>query len=302
MKRKSWLQTIASIILILTVCFGILAQGRRPGKGQPPPGSDGFYPGTRRERQPGDRPDFRGGPPRTEGQRPAPPESSFRFLSSEMRFNHKVVKSAPYSAIAEMESVQPLMDGSKITRKTTAQLYRDSEGRTRREQKLNYIGGFATSEDTPPMVFIDDPVAGVSYMLDSRQLSARKMPFRGAPPAGGPPPMRREGTSEAKTESLGKQMIEGVEAEGTRSTITIPAGQIGNENPLEIVSERWYAPALQEVILSKHRDPRQGEYTYRLTNINRSEPTPTLFQPPADYAITEDQRGPGGPKRRHEDE
>jgi hypothetical protein len=196
------------------------------------------------------------------------------------------------------------MDGSKITRKTTAQLYRDSEGRTRREQKLHNIGGFATDADTPPMVFIDDPVAGVSYMLNARNLSARKMQFRGAPPVGGTPPMRRSEMSEAKTQSLGKQLMEGVEAEGTRATITIPVGQMGNEKPLEIVSERWYSPALQEVILSKHYDPRQGQYTYRLTQINRSEPAPTLFQPPADYVITEDQRGrgTGGPKRRHDED
>ena len=307
MKTKIWFQTIALIIFIQLVGTCVWAQGRRPDKGTPPPDSGGFFPGPRREHQPGDRPEFKGDPPpRPEGQRPAP-DGSFRFLSSEMRFNHKLVKGAPYSAVAETESVQPLMDGSKTTRKTTAQVYRDGEGRTRREQKLSNIGGFATADDAPPMVFIDDPVAGISYMLDTKNLKARKMRFRGgAPPSGKmpPPPMKRASASEPKTEALGKQMIEGVEAEGTRTTITIPAGQIGNEKPLEIVSERWYSSALQEVILSKHRDPRLGEHTYRLTNINRSEPAPALFQPSSDYAVTDNQHGPGpgGPKRHREDD
>jgi hypothetical protein len=88
-----------------------------------------------------------------------------------------------------------------------------------------------------------------------------------------------------KTESLGKQNIEGVEAEGTRTTRTIPAGEIGNEQPIVIVSERWYSSALQTVVLSKHNDPRYGENTHRLTNINRSEPAHSLFEVPSDYKI-----------------
>jgi len=89
------------------------------------------------------------------------------------------------------------------------------------------------------------------------------------------------------TESLGKQIIEGVEAEGTRSTVTLQAGLIGNERPVSIVSERWYSPELQIVVMTKQSDPRFGETTYRLTNINRSEPARTLFEVPADYTIKE---------------
>ncbi|MBS1806768.1 MAG: hypothetical protein JST84_01085 [Acidobacteria bacterium] len=306
MRAKYLFRMIALILVIQVVGIAAFAQRRGPERGGPPPGTGGFLPGMRREPSPSERPDFKGEQPRPQGQRPMP-DASFRFLSSEMRFNNKLVKGAPYSAVAETESVQPLMDGGKTTRKTTAQVYRDKEGRTRREQKLNNIGGFATAADAPQMIFIDDPVAGVSYMLDAKNLKARKMNFRGAPPPmGGMPPFprQREGGLESKTESLGKQMIEGVEAEGTRTIITIPAGQVGNEKPLEIVSERWYSSALQEVILSKHLDPRLGEHIYRLTNINRNEPASSLFQPPADYTVTEDQRGmgPRGPKRQDEDE
>jgi hypothetical protein len=84
-------------------------------------------------------------------------------------------------------------------------------------------------------------------------------------------------------------MIEGVEAQGTRTTTTIPAGQIGNELPIEIVSESWMSQQLQTLVLSKHNDPRMGETTYRLTNIQLIEPLPMLFEVPADYTI---QQGP----------
>ena len=88
-------------------------------------------------------------------------------------------------------------------------------------------------------------------------------------------------------EQLGKQTIEGVEAEGTRTTVTIPAGEIGNERPIEIVSERWYSPELQLVVMTRHSDPRTGETIYKLTNINRAEPAKTLFEVPAGYTIKE---------------
>ena len=98
--------------------------------------------------------------------------------------------------------------------------------------------------------------------------------------------------AEAKTEKLEARNVEGVQAEGTRITTTIPAGDIGNEQPIQIVDERWYSPELQVVVMTRHSDPRFGETTYRLTSIQRGEPSPALFQVPSDYAVKEG--GPGG--------
>jgi hypothetical protein len=268
---------------------------------------------------------------------------TFNFVSSEMSFDRKVVKGAPYSAEAVTETVQTLSDGNRIVRKSSAKIYRDAEGRTRRDQKLNAIGPFATNGDTPQMSSINDPVSGVSYTLDQRSHTARKMLFKkpgmtpppgrwelgtpgtpGAPPPPGGAPkvaitqehprvvivgdgpgsgggnavfnsevrVRHAGPDDKEMpkpviESLGKQTLEGVEAEGTRTTFTIPAGEIGNERPIQIVSERWYSPELQTVVMTKRNDPLAGETTYRLTNINRSEPDRSLFEVPADYKVKE---------------
>jgi hypothetical protein len=278
--------------LHLTLCTlalcsaSLFAQG--PRRGGPPPDQRGFPPPQREGR----------GPDR-DGRRPAPPgNQSFSFVSTEMRKGGKTVKSAPFSATAETEFSQTLSNGSKITRKSTALIYRDSEGRTRRDQTLNHVGPFATSEDAPQMVFISDPVAGTSYMLDAGKRTMRKMSFRGGPPSSDRPQPRTPSDADTKTESLGKQVMEGVEAEGTKTTITIPAGKIGNDQPLEIVTERWYSSALQEVIFSKHSDPLYGVSTYRLKNINRSEPPTSLFQPPSDYTQMEDR----GPRHKKQDE
>jgi hypothetical protein len=88
-------------------------------------------------------------------------------------------------------------------------------------------------------------------------------------------------------ESLGTQFMEGIVVEGTRTTLTIPAGHIGNELPIQIVSERWFSPDLRVLVMSRQSDPRFGETTYRLTNINRAEPPPSLFEIPADFSIVE---------------
>jgi hypothetical protein len=265
-------KTILTVIgLMLILAAGALAQGppRRPPGGRPPGGPP---------------PDWRRGPGRPpDGGRDKPPPG-FNLLSSEMRFEGKVVKGAAYKADAISENIQILGDGTRITRKTTAAIYRDSEGRTRRELTLNSIGPFAANGEAQQMVFINDPVGGVHYVLDPQNRTARKMNLSAKEPPGPPEPSV---AGEDKTESLGKKSIEGVEAQGTRSTITIAAGQIGNDRPIIIVSERWYSDELQAVVLSKHSDPRVGENIYRLANIRRSEPAKSLFELPSDYKVEE---------------
>ena len=265
------------------------------------------------------------GPPDMPLPPPLPPGGDFIFLATEMSFGGKLVKGSPYSAVAVTESTQTLSDGNRIVNKSSAAVYRDSEGRTRREQTLKAIGPLAKGGEPRQTIFINDPVAGVNYHLDPQEHVAYKMaPMnfkfeRRVPP---PPPegaagvprdheeftiqiqpdvlMQKKGTEagvsvgwigpknrNAQTESLGKQNIEGVEAEGTRTTVTIAAGEIGNERPIEIVSERWYSDELQTVVMSRHTDPRFGENTYRLTNISRTEPARSLFEVPGDYTVKE---------------
>lgn len=103
-----------------------------------------------------------------------------------------------------------------------------------------------------------------------------------------------------KNEPLGKRMIEGVEAEGTRTTLTIPAGQIGNEHPLDTVSERWYSNELKTIVMTTRKDPRTGESTYRLANLRRGEPSRLLFEVPAGYQVIEEPAGPPAMRMRVE--
>ena len=90
---------------------------------------------------------------------------------------------------------------------------------------------------------------------------------------------------EFTTEALEPRTIDGLQAEGTRSTMTIPAGAVGNQLPIEIVNERWFSPELQVVLMTRRYDPRFGETTYRLTNVVRAEPAAELFKVPADFRV-----------------
>ena len=90
---------------------------------------------------------------------------------------------------------------------------------------------------------------------------------------------------EVVTESLGQQTVEGVNATGSRSTTTIPAGAIGNVQPIKIVVEQWVSPDLQVLVMTKHSDPRSGDTSYRLQSIVRAEPDRSLFTVPPDYTM-----------------
>jgi len=91
----------------------------------------------------------------------------------------------------------------------------------------------------------------------------------------------------SKIEDLGTSSFEGVNAQGTRITLTVASGELGNERPFDIVNEVWYSADLQAIVVSKHSDPRSGDVSYRLTGITRSEPPASVFEVPPDYTVTQ---------------
>jgi hypothetical protein len=90
-------------------------------------------------------------------------------------------------------------------------------------------------------------------------------------------------------ESLGNQVINGVLAEGTRDTSTIPVGTQGNDRPLVSSDETWTSPDLKITVLRISADPVSGvQVTFRIDNLSRTPPDPTLFMPPADYTVVDE--------------
>jgi hypothetical protein len=262
-----------SLILSATMVFGAgLAGAQEP---PPPPGADVMI--------------HPGGPG---GDFMAPPMGErIELLGFEGMHGGKVVTGAPFSAVAVSETTQTLADGNHISRKTQTNLFRDSQGRFRKEVTLPAIGPLATSGGPKSFVMINDPVAQQNLILHPEEKTAEKM---------GKPFGRMKGvlkdkaasweakaaaSGNFKKENLGTQTIAGVSAQGTRYTRIIPAGQIGNEKPVTIVSEHWYSTDLQLTVMSKRSDPRFGDTSYTLTSIQRSEPAASLFAVPSDYTV-----------------
>ena len=271
----------------------------------------------------------------------------------------RAFKGAPYSAETLVESSQALADGNRINTRTTGRVYRDGEGRTRRE----------TDNKERTTISISDPVAGYSYSLDpvnkiawrtatgasaaimgkieesaaavrrlepvtadgtttlAAKVEAEKVqaerarqeriagsqdaPSKAAAAAeqekvavarsgggggggrggaaagggGGVVAMAGRGYAIAPNTPLEHKMIDGIPVEGRKTTTVIPAGQIGNEQPITITSEEWRSADLNVLVQTRHSDPRTGESSYRLTNIIRAEPDPSLFMVPPDYTV-----------------
>ena len=228
--------------------------------------------------------------PTVRAQNPPPPHGRFgssHFAGAEPFSGGKVVTGAPYSAQAVTEHIQTLADGNIIHTTTTANVYRDNQGRTRREQEISSIGPWATQGGARKVIFIADPVSGLIHTLNPDTQVAQERPFRAHGEAwkGAEKHRQRPDNPNVKTESLSTQVIGGVTAQGTRITRTIPAGQIGNQAPIVITTERWYSPDLQTEVMRKQSNPQYGTTTFQLTNIVRAEPEAGLFQVPPNYTI-----------------
>ena len=242
------------------------------------------------------------------------------------------MKNSPFSAEEVNESVQTLADGNRIVHNSTSKMYRNSEGRIRRESRGGAGGSFGFTYTVAPSVSIVDPVLRQQFELNSTLRTATISEMKsgqgvtvtgsraneelltklkaegksvtlsasladavsasaaaaasyaatsGSYAAAYPVALRAK--DETRTEELGTRDFEGVMAVGTRRTTIIAAGAIGNDRPIETVYERWYSKDLGVVVYSRTVDPRMGEQTYKLTNIVRSEPDPSLFAVPTEY-------------------
>ena len=231
---------------------------------------------------------------------PSPPDGPIMITAGpahgELLFveqmDHKVVKGAPYTANATTDFTQVLADGNRIVHHQSGLVARDGQGRTRREETMGRMGPLAMNG--AKMIFIHDPVAQASYVLNPDKLTARIMKHDSMPATVHMQMQKKmmhsippDEQGEVKTESLGTQEIGGVKAQGKLVTRTIPAGAIGNEQPIQITVETWTSPELQTVVLQKRNDPRFGETVFQLNDIKQGEPDASLFQVPDGYKTLE---------------
>jgi hypothetical protein len=205
----------------------------------------------------------------------------------------KTITGAPFSATLTSQSAQILANGNQIQRQETAQVSRDGQGRVEINATLTRPSSSGTQ--TVNEITIYDPVAGYTYRLNPQKMTGVQFPIhqRTAPPNRPAPPSNPNVT----TTSLGTQTINGVSATGTQVTTTIPAGTIGNTQPIQMVRTTWVSAALQIPVEITVSDPRSGNQSTNLTNIVQGEPPAITV--PSGYTITSPPaRGPRGAFRR----
>jgi hypothetical protein len=219
-------------------------------------------------------------------------------------------ESAPFSGIVKTSFEQKLADGNAIHRVTRTRQARDSAGRTMTEMAQGCVRGEDGQMHERLNINVNDPVARtntnwqvgpddqpkvvhvfhqpepLSQPLKREELSAaeleRQQKMRKAAQAA-----QLAQRKETKREDLGVKDINGVSAQGTRTTRTIAAGEEGNDQPLVVMDEMWRSKELGLVVMAIRDDPRTGRSVTEYEELTRGEPDPGLFAPPAGYTVQE---------------
>jgi hypothetical protein len=200
------------------------------------------------------------------------------------------VPGAPFSAVAVQEMKQTLRDGSLFQRKTQALIARDSAGRIRNERR-EVLAANSTREPALLSVHLYDPETQLNTFLNPFTHLARQQTLSRAsniaPPGNWAQQPKTSFGSNVRLEDLGAGVLDGIEVHGYRRTITLSGDSTGTGKPVALVDEYWYSEELRVNLLSKHSDPRTGNLTMSVTNLNRTEPDPNLFEIPQGYKVVD---------------
>ncbi len=215
-------------------------------------------------------------------------------FNSNAGYRERTIAGMPYSADLVSESVQTLADGTHIKQPLNIRkVWRDLQGRTREERQMGYVNKQGDKASFS-IIEVRDAVEGCSYVLDEENKIAHRLAtaaVRSPLPTKAPmlsAAAAAKSKAEWTNEKVGPENMEGLVVEGTKSTHTMPVGEIGNDRPLVTTHESWFSKELNVTVLTKSSDPRSGDQTTRLTNLSRTSPDPLLFVPPPDYKIVEE--------------
>jgi hypothetical protein len=204
----------------------------------------------------------------------------------------------PYSGTLKTTFEQKLPDGNSIHGYTRTRQARDSAGKTLSEFAQNCQRG----EDGQPQLLLNVSVydraakTTMNWQVNGNLPKVVRVMHQGEqvpPPVPSAEMLERQKIaqlqqpprSEFRTEKLGTKTINGVSAEGSRSVRTIPAGEEGNELPLEVVNESWHSRELGLTLMMIRDDPRQGRTVVEFEELSLAEPDAALFAAPAGYKV-----------------
>jgi TonB family protein len=209
--------------------------------------------------------------------RPVPPEAWAMMLNPPPAWTG--VTGQPFSAEFRVETTRDAQDAPG-PRATTGRMMRDSQGRTRFE--VDVLGLPAASGPATRRVVIHDPVAGtvLTFATDRPTAMQGSMRALSAPPRGLIPIGCTTAAASRETlQPLGSQVIEGVEAQGCRSTASPVEPRVGPTR------EFWYAPELRLVLSVSESSEGTSDLRFRISNLVRGDPDAASFEVPPNYRV-----------------
>lgn len=202
------------------------------------------------------------------------------------------VPGVPFSAVAVQQMTQLLSNGTSFQRKTRAVIARDFRGRIHNEAR-EVLPATETREPMVLSIHIYDPDTRLNTFMSTYTRVARQRALPN-PPSTAPPRDWAQWKAEdtppnpnIRLEDLGDSTIEGVNAHGYRRAMTLSAKSSGTGTPVTVVDEYWYSDELHLNMVTKHSDPRTGDLTITVMQLNRAEPSADLFEVPSSYKIVD---------------
>jgi hypothetical protein len=198
---------------------------------------------------------------------------------------------APFSSMLQTEWVRELADGGTITWVNERRIARDGNGRVYQERWALVPKG-QKEASMMTTIQISDPSRHTTYSCFTSSHVCRLSEYDGSTSViyrmEGPPTGPLPGDMGfAVQENLGKQLISGMETEGTRESTIYNPGVFGNDRKVTVSREFWYSPQLGLNLLSKRSDPRFGTQNFTVTNLILSEPDPHLYELPEGYTVVD---------------
>jgi hypothetical protein len=214
----------------------------------------------------------------------------------------------PFQAEFHCRDVQTLLDGTQIVEERFGLEARDAQGRGYVEQPFG--------PNSPVSIYVSDSAQGTTTAWfiapkagkDGQEPNTSVLLHKTAklwhfPPVATQPTTADQAKAdvlaamcpvqqrnELTCEDLGTRTISGIVGYGTREHRTVPAGEYGNDRSFVITYERWYSPEMKLLLSATTNDPRTGEHTAVLENIDRTEPPASLFEVPEGYTLVEQAR------------
>jgi hypothetical protein len=209
-------------------------------------------------------------------------------------------------------TVQTLANGTTITNERGETEARDSQGRSMSAHQVTTQVDSDGTTHVETFFYVNDPVENTQtdWNTQRKEANVLKLPPKEerhgcwadesghmrisygpiAPqvrPATTltPRPVQQPFREQPKTEDLDPLVIEGLEVHGHRTTTVIPAGQIGNDQPLVSTTEVWFSPLVGRPLRQITDDPRMGRSTTEVVKLDLSDPPPETFQPPEGYTV-----------------